>query len=248
MAAPTHQDVRVRTDGNVAIVMLCRDGKKNALSRGMYEAMCRALESATATRRIRAVVLTGDRNCFCAGNDLADFIGNGIEIPEPFNFMRCLAAFEKPVVAAVEGPAVGIGTTLLSLCDLVYAGSSARFSTPFTDLGLTPEAASSLLFPEQMGMARAAALLLLGESIDANRAEACGLITAVVADGAAESSAFEAAQRLASKPEEAVRQAKRLMRQPKLAQVLRTITEEERVFNERLRSPEAQQKLARYAR
>lgn len=248
MAAPIHQYVRVRTEGNVVIVTLCRDGKKNALNRGMYESMCSALESAAITSRIRAVVLTGARDCFCAGNDLADFIGEGKEIPEPFNFMRCLAAFEKPVVAAVEGLAVGVGTTLLSLCDLVYAGRSACFSTPFTDLGLTPEAASSLLFPEQMGMARAAALLLLGESIDASRAEAYGLITAVVADDSAESSAFEAAQRLASKPEEAVRQAKRLMRQPRLEQVLRTITEEERVFNERLRSPEAQQKLTRFAR
>lgn len=248
MAAPIYQDVQVRTEGNIAIVTLCRDGKKNALSRGMYEAMCNALESVATTSSIRAVVLTGARDCFCAGNDLADFAGDWEEIPEPFNFMRCLATFEKPVVAAVEGPAVGIGTTLLPLCDLVYAGSSASFSTPFTDLGLTPEAASSLLFPEQMGMARAAALLLLGESVDASRAEAYGLITCMVADGAAESSAVEAARCLAAKPVEAVRQAKRLMRQPRLEQVLRTIMEEERVFNERLHSPEAQQKLARFAR
>jgi len=245
--SPRGRVLRAFRDG-VLTLILDRPEKKNALNRQMYRDVTAGLAQAGQDAGIRAVLLRGSESCFTAGNDLADFRGEHgapVNLPEPFDLLRALAAFEKPLVAAVEGLAVGIGTTLLPHCDLVYAGEGARFKTPFVDLGVTPEGASSLLLPAQLGMPRAAALLLLGETLSARQIEAWGLLTAVVADGQALEAGAQAALRLAAKPPEALRLSKRLMRDPQAQRVRQTIDREQALFMQRLQSAECETILGR---
>ena len=233
--------VRISRHGRVLHLALARPEKKNALTRAMYAALADALSEASGDADIRAVVLSGEGGVFTAGNDLFDFMTDPPrdETSPVFRFLHAAVDFPKPLIAAVEGVAIGIGTTILLHCDLAYASASARFKMPFTDLGLVPEAGSSLLVPRLAGGVRAAELLLLGEAFDAETAREMGMVNAVVANPTQH--ALERAQALALKPPAAVRQAKALLRAPLRDRVMATIREEAGLFIERLQSEEAQE-------
>lgn len=228
-------------------IRINRPAKKNALNAAMYPVLTEALHRAEADDTIRVVLLAGTGDSFTAGNDIADFLsGAALDESSPVGtFLATLAAFQKPLVAAVNGLAIGVGTTLLLHCDLVYAAESARFRLPFVDLGLLPEAASTLLLPRLIGHVRAAEYLLLCEGFDAPTARTLGLVNAVVPDAALERTARDAAQRLASKPPAAVRLTKRLMKSQDVSVPVR-IVEEMQHFVEQLRSPEAQEALTAF--
>jgi enoyl-CoA hydratase/carnithine racemase len=202
--------------------------------------MTAALLVAESDAAIRTVVITGRGGVFTAGNDIRDFAsfkGNFRSFPA-LNFVRKIAAFSKPIVAAVAGDAIGVGVTLLFHCDLVYATPASSFATPFLDLGLIPEAASSLLMPSRMGYARAFEMLVLGEAFTAERAVVAGFVNKIVPSEGLEATALGAAKRLAQKPPEALAIARRLMRGDP-ADVLARVEDELAGFRERLRSPEA---------
>jgi enoyl-CoA hydratase/carnithine racemase len=236
------EHVTVKDSGPVRTVRMSRPEKRNALTAAMYETMASALENANGHPDIRCVVIAGGPGAFSAGNDLAEFAqaattGEGLGSPV-IQFLHALALSERPLVAAVQGLAVGVGTTMLLHCDHVVAGTDARFSTPFVGLGLVPEAASSLLAPRLMGHRRAFELLVMGRPLDAVAAQACGLINAVVPPGDVEAEAMKAARHIAALPAEAVAASRRLMRGPPDETVAR-IDEEVRLFRERLQSAEA---------
>jgi enoyl-CoA hydratase/carnithine racemase len=237
------EHVTVDDIGAVRTVRMNRPDKKNALTAAMYETMASALENANGHPDIRCVVIAGGPGAFSAGNDLAEFAqaattGEGLGSPV-IQFLHALALSERPLVAAVQGLAVGVGTTMLLHCDHVVAGTDARFSTPFVGLGLVPEAASSLLAPRLMGHRRAFELLVMGRPLDAVAAQACGLVNAIVPPGDVEAEAMKAAHHIAALPAEAVAASRRLMRGPPDDTVAR-IDEEVRLFRERLQSAEAQ--------
>jgi len=237
--------VRAETGGRIARIALDRPEKKNAITAEMYGQLAEALAAADADPQVRAIVVRGSRECFTAGNDLADFLERppaGTASPT-WRFFEVLPALEKPVVAAVAGPAVGIGTTLLLHCDLVYAAATARFQLPFVALGIVPEFGSTYLLPLLAGYQRAAELLLLGEPFGAEKAREVGLVTEVVAAEALFETADKAAARLAGLPPASLRLTKRLMRSAHAELVRRTIDEEGRIFRERLDSPEAKEAL-----
>ena len=227
--------------GRVLHLALARPEKKNALTRAMYAGLAEALTEAEGDKEARAVVISGEGGTFTAGNDLFDFMMDPPrdETSPVFQFLHAAVGFAKPLIAAVEGVAIGIGTTLLLHCDLAYAAPSARFKMPFTDLGLVPEAGSSLLIPRLAGGVRASELLLMGDVFDAETAREIGLVNAVVDDPLRH--AMERAQALALKPPAAVRQSKALMRAPLQERVLQTIREEAALFIGRLQSEEAQE-------
>jgi enoyl-CoA hydratase/carnithine racemase len=232
--------VIVTRDGAVLRILMNRPEKKNALDRGMYEALIAALTEAERDPGVRAILIHGAAGDFTAGNDLNDFLqflGQPGEFPA-LRFVRALAACAKPLVAAVEGDAVGVGTTLLFHCDLVYAAPGARFKMPFVDLGLAPEAAASLLAPRRFGHAKAAQYLLLGESFDAEEALRLNLVNALAPAASLLETAMDAARRLAGKPREAIDAARRLMRGDR-AEVVARIDEEAAIFARLLASPEA---------
>ncbi|QIB07044.1 enoyl-CoA hydratase [Pseudomonas bijieensis] len=223
-------------------VRLNRPGKKNALTRAMYSQLAQALATADTDPQIRAVLLTGSSDCFTAGNDIIDFLEqppNDLDNPV-FQFMLSLLDCRKPVIAAVAGPAVGIGTTLLLHCDLVYVSRDARLRMPFVNLGLCPEFGSSLILPRLLGQARAAQLLLLGEGFSGEQAVAWGIATEALDSGeAALAKAREVALRFESLPPDAVRISKQLMKVSDREQLRKVIEEEGKLFTQRLRSPEA---------
>ena len=229
----------------VATIEIARPEKKNALTVAMYQAMADALDAAGADASVRAVLITGQPGVFTSGNDIEDFMarppGQGSEgLDSPvFRFMRALCSCDKPVVAAVTGAAVGIGTTLLLHCDLVYVADDARLAMPFVSLGLVPEFASSLLVPQLMGHRRAAEKLLLGEPFTAEQAVECGIANAVLPATEVVNHARRVAERFNALPPGAVREAKQLMRAPQREQIEATIRTEGALFAKRLRSPEA---------
>ena len=229
--------IEVTTADRITSLRFARAEKKHAITLEMYGDMRGALEAAGADANVRAVIIAGTKDTFTAGNDIGDFVragqGGGGDMMAPLAFLRALASFEKPVLAAVNGVAIGIGTTLLLHCDLVFAGPTARFKTPFVDLGLVPEAASSLLLPALVGERRAAQLLLLGEQIDASTALAWGLVNSVSDDP--EAAAQAAARQLASRAPTALRQSKALMRRVDREAILETMRIEGEAFAERLR-------------
>ena len=233
--------VPVTVDERVMTVRMHRPEKRNALNVEMYSALTSALRRAGADGAVRAVVLTGGPDCFTAGNDILDFVGNppGDESHPVMQFLSALAAFEKPLIAAVNGVAVGIGTTLLLHCDLAYASGDARFHLPFVNLGLCPEAGSSLLLPLRAGAHRAAEAILLGQPFDAATALSWGLVNEVTAPGVAEERAYAAARRIAEQPPAAVRAARMLLRAPFADKLEATLRREAGAFLERLTSPEA---------
>lgn len=234
--------VSVRDAAGIREIRMLRADKKNALDFAMYEALAAAFESANAAD-IRCILIGGVPGAFCAGNDLKDFQTmaserSGLGAPI-LRFLHALARCEKPVVAAVQGVAVGIGTTMLLHCDYVVAASDARFMTPFVSLGLLPEAGSSLLAPRLMGERRAFALLAMGLPLDAQEAKACGLVNAVYAPAEIEVEARKAAERIVALPPQALAVTRRLVRGAPEAIVAR-IDDEAAHFQKRLQSDEAQ--------
>lgn len=241
-------DVVVSRDGAVLTIAFNRVQKKNAITVAMYQAMADGLAEAADDASVRVVLIRGDEQIFSAGNDLADFMKNpprGEDAPV-FQFLKGIANARKPIVAAVAGAAVGIGTTMLLHCDLVYAGANARFSLPFAQLGLCPEAASSLLLPQLAGYQRAAEKLLLGEAFSADEALAMGLVSRVVP--AAELNAFALAQahKLAALPSTSLRTTKALMKDVNRPAVLARMSEESTQFGKMLVAPEAREAFAAF--
>jgi enoyl-CoA hydratase/carnithine racemase len=236
--------VRTHREGAVLSVTLNRPQKKNALTGEMYEALLAAFEAASADHGIAAILLGGEGGVFTAGNDIGDFLAGAQsaakeDAPTPAGrFIRALSRFEKPLVAAIEGQAVGIGTTLCFHCDLVYAAPNARFLMPFVNLGLVPEAGSSLLAPMRFGRARAAEFLLLGEPFDATTAREIGLVNAIVPADQLRAHALGKAQALAAKPRVAMLATRRLMRGDSEA-LYAHMESELGEFWRALRSPEA---------
>ena len=234
-------DVRVGRQGGVQVVRLNRPDKKNAITRPMYAALTAALVSGDADPDVHVHLFLGVPGAFSAGNDLADFLAaaeGGDLGTEVWDFVLALAAVAKPSVSGVDGIAVGIGTTLHLHCDLTLATPRTRFHTPFVDLGLVPEAASSLLLPRRIGHQRACAMRGLGEPLTAADAAAAGLIHAVVDEDRLEEEALALARRLAAKPPEALRITRDLMRGSR-EEVLARIREEAERFRARLKSREA---------
>jgi enoyl-CoA hydratase/carnithine racemase len=233
--------VTITDDGPLRILRFNRAEKKNALTDAMYDTLSDALENAAVAKAIRCVILAGSPDVFTAGADLQDFLraahGDGMR-PHAVRFLHRLAHAGKPLVAAVQGVAVGIGTTMLLHCDYVVAATDARFSAPFVHLGLVPEAASSLLVPRLMGPRRAFELLVMGCPIGAADAKAAGIVNEVVPASEVEPAALKAARQIAALPSEAVAAARRLIRGP-TAEVVRRIDEEADLFRQRLKSEEA---------
>ncbi|SEN52388.1 enoyl-CoA hydratase-related protein [Pseudomonas sp. NFACC39-1] len=226
---------------------LNRPEKKNALTRAMYSQLAQALAMADVDPQISAVLICGSHDCFTAGNDIVDFLEQPpADLDNPvFEFMLSLLDCRKPVIAAVAGPAVGIGTTLLLHCDLVYVSRDARLRMPFVSLGLCPEFGSSLILPRLLGQARAAQLLLLGEGLSGEQAAAWGIATEALDSGeAALAKARDVALSFESLPAEAMRISKQLMKAPDREQLRAVIEEEGRLFTQRLRSPEALEALS----
>jgi enoyl-CoA hydratase/carnithine racemase len=236
-----HGSIRTRAEGAVRVLTIDRPDKKNAFSLAMYTSLAEQLSDADADATVRAVLLAGAGGVFTAGNDLGDFLASppaGEESPVVRLLFR-LADLAKPLVVAVDGPAVGIGTTLLLHADYVAASMRARFQLPFAALGVTPEAGSSLLLPLVVGLPRATEWLLLGEPFDAAAAKEAGLVNAVVPAEDLSAFALSRARAIADRPPGAVLAAKHLLREPIRAQVKDAIRREGQVFQERVRSPEA---------
>jgi enoyl-CoA hydratase/carnithine racemase len=238
--------IKTGTTDRVATIELARTDKKNALTSAMYSAMTDALAAAEADPGVRAILLHGTRDCFTAGNDLKDFLAGPAGASQALRFISALSQVGKPVVAGVGGPAVGIGTTLLLHCDLVYAAPSARFQLPFVPLGLVPEGASSLLLPMAAGYRRAAELLLLGQPFSAEKALDAGIVTEIVPEEGLLERARTSAAAIAALPPESVRLTKRLMKRPLASGIAEQMAEEARHFAERLQSAEAKEAMSAF--
>lgn len=238
-------DIRTEVIDAVCHLQFNRVAKKNAITTAMYSDLAAGLRQAEADPAVRAVLIHGHPEIYTAGNDLEDFLRNPPRSDESpvFQFLNALSRAEKPVVAAVAGPAVGIGTTLLLHCDLVYAGERARFQLPFVSLGLVPEAASSLLLPRLAGHQRAAEKLLLGEPFDAAEALAMGLVCAVLPAEELMPHVLRQLAKLVALPAGAVRATKRLMKAPHAADVAATMRVESVEFGSRLASPAAREAM-----
>ena len=235
-------EISVDRIGHALHIRLDRADKRNAVTRSMYEAMTEAIAIAETDQTIRAVLFSGSGEAFCAGNDLNDFVADpptGMDGPG-FRFLRAISTAQKPLVAAVHGAAVGIGTTMLLHCDLVVAARSAKLSLPFVSLGLVPEAASTLLLPRAVGHVRATELLLLGEAIDAETALQWGLVNRIVDYEQLIDAAMELVKRVASLPQSAVRLTKQLLKDDRGGVDVR-IEQEADLFLERLKAPEFQE-------
>jgi enoyl-CoA hydratase/carnithine racemase len=224
----------------VVQITMNRPERKNALDRASYAGLIDAIKAAEADPEIRAMVLTGAAGCFTSGNDIKDFAAATDAGPRvAIDFLGAISTATKPVVAAVEGFAVGIGTTMLLHCDLAYAGKGASFRLPFVTLGLCPEGGSSYLLPLVAGTKRAAELLMLGEAFGPDAAQEAGLVNAVTAEGGALALAIEKARALAALPPQSVALTKSLLKRGHAATVAETIATEGRLFGERLLSDEA---------
>ena len=235
-------DILTHIDAGVMTITFNRLDKKNSITSSMYAAMAEALAQAETDPAVRVVVFQGHESIFSAGNDIGDFLNQPPTTQESpvFRFLRGIATFEKPLLAAVAGPAVGIGTTMLFHCDLVYAGDNAAFSMPFVNLGLCPEAASSLLAPRMFGYHRAAEALLMGEPFFAEAAQEVGLVNRVVPPTEVNGYAQAQARKLAGKPLSSLIETKRLMKGDTQA-VLQKMDEEGKSFGRMLREPAAKE-------
>lgn len=243
------EHVRVDRNGAWLSITLARPERRNALTVAMYAALAETIEHASSDASIRVISFRGEGQDFAAGNDLADFLAampnDRSEIPV-WRFLRTLASCETPIVAAVHGNCVGIGTTMLLHCDLVVAADNARFSMPFVDLGLVPEAASSLLFPQFAGRRRAARYLLLGEPFEVAEAEAMGLVSHRSAAANLDAELCRLVDALLAKPPEALRQTQRLLRQGMRDQIVERMQLESGKFAERLASPEVREAITAF--
>ncbi|MEA3195009.1 MAG: hypothetical protein QOD26_3342 [Betaproteobacteria bacterium] len=240
--------IRARTENRIAFVELARLDKKNALTAEMYGQLADAITRADADAQVRVLLLHGAPDCFCAGNDVADFLKRPplVEGSPSGRFFAAMQDLRKPMVAAVGGPAIGIGTTMLLHCDLVYAAANARFQLPFVPLGITPEFGSTYILPLLAGYQRAAELLLLGQPFTAEKAREVGIVTAVVPQESLLAEAQKAALALAALPPESVRLTKQLMKKRHAPVVRETIAEEVKVFSERLGSAEAKEAMSAF--
>ena len=232
----------------VATIEIARPEKKNAITGAMYTQLAEALVAATGDDAVRAILLTGQPGIFTSGNDINDFVKRPASLEEApsFAFMKALMDCDKPVIAAVTGAAIGIGTTMLFHCDFVYVSDEARLAMPFTSLGLVPEFASSVLVPRLMGNARAAEKLLLGDPFTGADAVECGLANAVLPASEVVKHARRIAERFNALSPGAVRETKKLMRRGQSTALLETIGVEGRLFGERLQSPEAKEAFSAF--
>ena len=241
-------DVVISNEGPVRRIRMNRPDKKNALTLAMYEAMAAAIEEAGTADGVRCVLIAGAPEVFCAGNDLNDFVtmarSGGLGAPI-IRFLHALARCQKPMVAAVSGAAVGVGTTMLLHCDQVIAADNAVLMTPFVSLGLLPEAGSSLIAPRLMGHARAFSLLVMGKPLTAEEAKGAGIVNQVVPAADLDAHALNVARDIAALPPESVTAARRLMR-GSVEEIVARIDEEAEAFKARLASPEAQRALATF--
>jgi enoyl-CoA hydratase/carnithine racemase len=244
------QEIDIKVADGVQVIRFTRADKKNAFTGAMYNAMSEALDAAETSEAIAVHVFIGSGGVFSAGNDINDFMrraqggasGDGKGIPAPsLDFIRRLPKVTKPMIAAVDGLAIGIGTTMLLHCDLVYATPAASLRTPFLDLGLVQEAGSSILGPERMGYPRAFELICLGEPFSAERAFQAGLVNAIVPADKLEETAMKAARRLAAKPRHALMTARRLLRGDPGGRISAKIEEEAQAYTTLMRSPEARE-------
>ncbi len=236
--------VTTTVDDGILTIRMNRPEKKNALTGEMYQAMADALNDAEKNPAVRAIIITGVKNSFTAGNDLEDFLTNPPDEKNSsvLNFLKAISEAKLPIVAAVNGTAIGIGVTMLLHCDFVYVVDTAVMAMPFVDLGLVPEAAASLLLPKVAGLQRASELLLLGEPFTPAAAKEMGIATAVVAPDDLEKTALKTAKKLAAKPREALRQTKSLLRRD-FESVSDRIAAEAKVFKQALASDDAKEAL-----
>ncbi|MFN0301149.1 MAG: enoyl-CoA hydratase [Burkholderiales bacterium] len=242
------QEVLVTRDGAVLRVVMNRPEKKNALTAAMYQGLADALQAGDADQAVRAILIGGAGSTFTAGNDLADFLKNpprGKDSPV-FRFLATINSLQKPLVAAVEGAAVGIGTTMLLHCDFVYAADDARFALPFVNLGICPEAASSFLLPLVAGHRRAAKLLMLGESFSAADAVEAGIVTEMLVPTKVMETAAALAQKLSEKPASSIRTTKRLLKKQYQEQILAALAEESETFARMLGEPAAREAMGAF--
>ncbi|MDE2606213.1 MAG: enoyl-CoA hydratase [Burkholderiales bacterium] len=237
------QDILVHAEGGVMTLTLNRLERKNSITSDMYAALADGIARAQEDAAIRVVLIQGHETVFSAGNDIGDFLNKPPAGPDSpvFRFLRGIATFPKPLLAAVCGPAVGIGTTMLFHCDLVYAGDNAAFSMPFANLGLCPEAASSVLVPQMLGYHRAAEALMLGEPFFAEAALEVGLVNRVVPPTEANDYANAQARKLAAKPLSSLVETKRLMKKGQQQLVLQQMLDEGESFGRMLREPAAKE-------
>jgi enoyl-CoA hydratase/carnithine racemase len=241
-------DIVTERTGGILRVELNRPARKNAMTGAMYTTLADIFREAAADEGICVVLWHGAGEAFCAGNDVGDFLKNPPgpgESPQA-RLMNALIDFDKPIVAAVQGAAIGGGTTMLTHCDFVYAGESAKFQLPFVNLGLVPEFGSSFSLPARMGHIRAAELILLGEPFAAARAAEVGVVTRVVPDRDLLATATATAQKLAAKPTGALRASKRLMKQAFIGQIETAVKIENSEFSERVRSADAKEALSAF--
>jgi enoyl-CoA hydratase/carnithine racemase len=244
---PMPDHINVDIQDRVLTIRMDRPEKKNALTGAMYTAMTEALARAESDPAVRVVLITGSENCFTAGNDLVDFANAKPGQPAPaIRYLETLAAAQKPVVAAVSGVAVGIGTTMLLHCDLVYAAAGARFQLPFVNLGLCPEAGSSLILPWRMGHHGAAELVFFGEPFGAEAARAFGLVNEVFADADLSASALGKARQLAEKPPHALRATKMLLKTAPADAIKQAMARETQQFAALLLAGEAKEAMAAF--
>lgn len=238
------EHILIERSGAVVTIRMARPEKKNALTADMYSGLTTGLRDANADAGVRAIVIAGAGGSFTSGNDLKDFASTPPQNADSpvFQFLRAISSCPKPIVAAVNGVAVGIGTTMLLHCDLVIADPATRFSLPFINLGLVPEAASSLLLPRMIGHVRASELLLLGEMFDATLAERYGIINRISASGEVETVAMQCAQQLAAKAPEALRRTKALLKSESSG-VSARIADEAAEFLPQLMGPEFREAL-----
>ncbi|MES2416070.1 MAG: enoyl-CoA hydratase [Pseudomonadota bacterium] len=239
----TIPEILTNVDAGVMTLTISRVDKKNSLTAAMYAAMADAIEAAQHDTSVRALVIQGHETVFSAGNDIGDFLNKPPSTSDApvFRFLRGISTFSKPVVAAVCGPAVGIGTTMLLHCDLIYAGDNAAFALPFVNLGLCPEAASSFLVPQLMGYPRAAEALLLGEPFRVETALEMGLINRVVPPSEANALAQQQARKLATKPLSSLIETKRLMKKGNAGIIAERMAEEGASFGRMLTEPAAKE-------
>lgn len=241
-------DILNSTDAGVLTITFNRPTRKNAITQAMYAELARLLAQADGDSAVRCVVVQGDASAFSSGNDIADFLQASGEDDDPpsFRFMRGIATLSKPILAAVCGPAVGIGTTMLFHCDLVIAGENAVFAVPFVNLGVCPEAGSSLLGPAVFGYQRAAEAFLFGEPFSAQRALELGLVNRVLPPEQVLHTAQDLASRLSAKPLSALIETKRLLKRSSATAVLERMDEEGRAFRRMLEEPAAKEAFAAF--
>jgi enoyl-CoA hydratase/carnithine racemase len=241
-------DIVTEHAGSILRIQLNRPKRRNAMTSAMYVALAGSLNEAANDENTRVVLWHGAGESFCAGNDIEDFLKNPPgpgESPQA-QLMKALIEFDKPLIAAVEGAAIGGGTTMLLHCDFVYAGESAKFQMPFINLALVPEFGSSSIVPARIGHLRAAELILLGSPYEARRALELGLVTQVVPDQDLLSIATATARKLAAKPAGALQARKRLMKQPFREQIIAAMKAENEEFSAQVRSADAKEALTAF--